>query len=110
MTETQRYLFDLHGFLHLPALLTSDEASRLLTATRAAEAHALACRESSPKWRSVWGPEYWQSREHGYFAHGSNAHGQTLMIEDFWLFPDAFDFLIGHGATMQLVDSIVPKP
>lgn len=110
MTETQRYLFDLQGFIHLPSLLTREEAGRLLTATKAVEAQALSCRESSKKWRAVWGPEYWQNAEYGYFAFGSNAHGQTLMIEDFWLYPDAFDFLIGHPKTLELVNAIVAAP
>lgn len=107
MTEMQRYLFDLQGFLHVPGLLTGDETRRTLEATRELEAHALGCRERSPRWRSVWGPEYWRNEPHGYFAHGSNERGQTLMVEDFWLYPTAFDFLIGHPATTALIAPIL---
>lgn len=107
MTETQRYLFDLQGYIHIPGLLTPLETASLLAATKELEAHALACRDNSPRWKSVWGPEYWQNEPHGYFAHGSNAHGQTLMIEDFWLYPRAFDFLIGHQGATTLVNAIL---
>ena len=110
MNPTQRYLFDLQGFLHLPGLLTRDETQRLLTATKQLEEDALACRAESKKWKSVWGPEYWQNQRHGYFAFGDRAHGQTLMVEDFWLYPDAFDMLIGHGPTRAIVAGAVASP
>jgi len=35
------------------------------------------------------------------------ADGQTLMVEDFWLYPDAFDFLIGDRRTMSFVRRII---
>ncbi|MCX5658211.1 MAG: phytanoyl-CoA dioxygenase family protein [Planctomycetota bacterium] len=109
MTPTQQYLFDLQGFLHLPGLLSPDEAGSLLDASQRLERDALACAATGPKWKSVWGPEYWQHPQHGYFAHGSNGAGQTLMVEDFWHFPSAFDFLVGHEPTMKIVRGAVQR-
>lgn len=103
MNATQQYLFDLQGYIHLPGLLSRDEAGQLHEASQRLERDALACAGTSPRWKSIWGPEYWQSRAHGYFAHGSNNHGQTLMVEDFWHFPSMFDRLIDHPATMAIV-------
>lgn len=107
MTETQRYLFDLQGYLHLPGLLDATTTRNLLAAAQALEAEALACQAGAPRWRSVWGPEYWQHPAHGYFAHGSQQHQATLMVEDFWLYPAAFDVLVGHPGTTALVDALL---
>ena len=108
MDDCERYLFDLSGFLHIPGLLSATEAQRLHEAAVELEAHALACQHDSPRWRAVWGPEYWQNQQHAYFAHmGGPADAKTLMIEDFWLYPDAFDVLIGHDRTMSYVRRII---
>lgn len=107
MTPTQQYLFDLQGYLHLPGLLTPEQAGTLLDAAKRLERDALESASTSPKWKSVWGAQYWQNPKHSYFAHGSNNHGQTLMVDDFWHFPDAFDFLIDYAPTLAIVRSVV---
>ena len=111
MNDAERYLIDLQGYLHIPGLLTPDQAQQLLAAAIALEQHALACRENSPRFKSVWGPEYWQNQEHKYFSYSSAPNpGHTLMVEDFWLFPDAFDCLIGHPRTMDYIRRFVHGP
>ena len=108
MDDRERYLFDLSGFLHIPGLLSASEARRLYEAAVELEEHALACRHDSPKWRAVWGHEYWQNKKHSYFAQMNGAEdARTLMIEDFWLYPDAFDMLIGHDRTLSYVRRII---
>ncbi len=108
MDDCERYLFDLSGFLHIPGLLSATEAQRLYEAAVELEEHALACQHDSPKWRAVWGPEYWQNQQYAYFAQmGGPAAAKTLMIEDFWLYPEAFDMLIGHDRTMSYVRRII---
>ena len=110
MNESERYLFDLQGFIHIPALLSPNEAKRLHMAAIELEQHALTCRNNSPQWQAVWGHKYWQNKEHSYFAHLSGeTNGGSLMVEDFWLYPNAFDFLIGHSRTMSYVKQILPK-
>lgn len=107
MNDTEHYLFDLQGYLHIPGMLTADEAGRMLTASRALEQDALACRDTSSLWKTVWGAEYWRSEAHGYFASGEISEGKYLMAEDFWLYPDAFDVLVGHERTMTYMRRIV---
>ena len=110
MNESERYLFDLQGFLYIPSLLSSDEAARLHVAALELEQHALSCRNNSTQWQAVWGHKYWQNEEHSYFANLSGeANKETLMVEDFWLYPNAFDFLIGHYRTMSYVNRIIQK-
>ncbi len=48
MDDRERYLFDLSGFLHIPGLLSTNEAQRLYEAAVELEEHALACRHESP--------------------------------------------------------------
>ena len=108
MDDCERYLFDLSGFLHIPGLLSATEAQRLYEVAVELEEHALACQHDSSKWRAVWGPEYWQNQQYAYFAQmGGPADAKTLMIEDFWLYPEAFDMLIGHDRTMSYVRRII---
>ena len=108
MDDCERYLFDLSGFLHIPGLLWATEAQRLYEAAVELEEHALSCQHDSPRWRAVWGPEYWQNQQYAYFAQmGGPAAAKTLMIEDFWLYPEAFDMLIGHDRTMSYVRRII---
>src|SRR5262249_8365571 len=109
--DTERYLFDLSGYVTIPGLLDAGEAAVLLQACRDLEEDALACApaesSASPRWKAVWGPEYWQSPEHGYFASGARKEGGTLMVEDFWNYSPAFDFLISHPATLAYVRRLV---
>ncbi len=107
MNDSERYRFDIQGFLHIPNMLSDEEAARLLTACRELEKDALACQESASRWQTVWGSESWCNDEHGYFAHGQVAEGKTLLVEDFWCYPDAFDFLVGHDRTMGYIRRIV---
>jgi len=109
MNDVERYNFDRMGYLHIPALLTRDETRRLYDASIALEADALACRERSPKHMAMYGMAYWQNQKHGYYAHGNRADGQTLMVEDFWLYPGEFDFLVGHERTLAYVKRVL-KP
>lgn len=110
MDDRERYDFDRCGYLHIPGLLSRGEAANLLDASQALEEHALACRENAPRWKSIWGPEYWQNPEFGYFASGERAAGSTLMVEDFWHFPTAFDMLIGHPRTMEYIRRVIRGP
>ena len=111
MTDLEAYQFDLAGHLHIRAMLSADQAAALHEACIALEADALACREHAPHWTAIWNDmDYWQSEAHGYFAFGERAEGKTLMVEDFWLWPDVFDALIGHERTTQYINRIVPQP
>jgi hypothetical protein len=108
MNDTERYLFDLQGYLHIPGLLTPDQTQRACEAACALEHDARGCQTDAPQWRSVWGPQYWQHPHHRYFAGNSGPPaGPTLIVEDFWLYPQAFDFLIGHERTMAYIRRIV---
>src|SRR5205807_250157 len=98
MNDTERFLFDCHGYLHIPGLLRADEVAALLEASRGLERHALACETVSPKFRAIIGFEYWQSLEYGYYATYADTSdsNRTLVVDDFWLYSSMFDLLVGH--------------
>lgn len=107
MNAVDQYNFDRQGFIHIPALLSKTEADTLLTACKALEADAVGCRERAPKFRAIWGNHCWRSPEHGYFALGNQAENDTIIVDDFWLFPQSFDMLIDHAPTMDYIRDIV---
>lgn len=109
MNDTERFLFDCQGFIHIPAFLAASEVSALLETSKQLEQHALACEHSSPRFRAIINFEYWQSLEFGYFATYADTEpgSRTLVIDDFWLFSDGFDMLVGHEPTMRYVRRLI---
>jgi hypothetical protein len=109
MNDTERFLFDCQGFLHIPSFLPPAEVATLLRASQELERHALACEARSPRFRSIIGFEYWKNEEFGYLSTycGTQPAHRTLVIDDFWLFPDAFDMLVGHEPTMRYVKRLI---
>ena len=107
MNAIDQYNFDRLGYLHIPGLLSKDQAALLHQSAQALEADALAAQPTATKFRALWGNNVFQSPTHGYYFLGKKAPKETLIIDDFWLFPDAFDFLIGHEPTLAYIREIV---
>lgn len=110
MTDTEVYEFDRQGYLVIPQLLTPAETASLSAAIDALEAHALERLDQPPRKQSLWGPNYHANPDLGYHAWGSNAHGETLMVEDFFNADPAFDVLVDHAPTMGYIRRIVQGP
>src|SRR5437763_994669 len=109
MDDIERFLFDCQGFIRIPRFLSSSEVELLLNASKRLEEHALACEKHSPKFRAIINFEYWQNQEFGYFATyaDTNSDNRTLVVDDFWLFSEDFDFLVGHVPTMRYVERLI---
>jgi hypothetical protein len=109
MNDTERFLFDCHGFIHIENFLGLAEIKALLETSKALEQHSQACEHNSPRFRSIIGFEYWQSKEFGYLATycDTPADGRTLVIDDFWLYSSVFDVLVGHERTMKYVRRLI---
>lgn len=109
MNDTERFLFDCHGYLHIPAFLQPSEVEGLLSASKELERHAIDCETISPRFRSIIGFEYWRNDQFGYLATyaDTSAIDRTLVVDDFWLFSSAFDMLIGHEPTMNYVRRLI---
>lgn len=110
MTDIEQYEFDRQGFLVLPDFLTDEEVNRLVPAIDELERHAIEHYQLEPRKMSkkdVRKREYHFNRERGYHVHGGHQYGQTLLIEDFFNFDSAFDFLVNHPKTMSYIRKIV---
>jgi len=105
LTETEKYEFDRQGFIILPDFLTQQEVDCLKPAIQKLEKHAREHYQLEP--RNVRKPNYHFNPEGGYHVTGGHQHGQTLIIEDFFNFDPAFDFLVNHSKTMDYIDGIV---
>ena len=109
MTDIEKYEFDRLGYLVLPGLLGTDDVTRLARAIDEVEAHALARVAQPPRKKSAWGPEYHVNAEKGYYASGERREGSTLIIEDFFNADPAFDLLVNHARTMDIIRGIVQE-
>jgi len=94
LTETEKYEFDRQGFIVLPDFLTQQEVDCLKPAIQKLEKHARKNYQLEP--RNARKPNYHFNLEGGYHVTGGHQHGQTLIIEDFFNFDPAFDFLVNH--------------
>lgn len=111
MNDAERYLFDLYGYIHIPAMLTPHETQTLFEAAQALVHDAVACRDRTPHWRVPrFNLDCWQSPQYGYFALATPDTGHLVIIDDFWLYPDAFDLLIAHEQTMAYIRRIIQGP
>jgi len=110
MDTREKYEFDRQGFLVIPGMLTYAEVTSLSAAIDQLEAHALAHVLLPPRRVSLWGIDVHRNPEKGYYAHGSAGEGNTLIVEDFFNTDAAFDFLVYHRRTMDIINDIVQGP
>ena len=109
VNETERFVFDCQGFIHIREFLQKSEVDSLLAACLQLERHARDCEDSAPRLMATSDFEFWRDREFGYFATNANTDPEngTLLIDDFWLFPNAFDLLVGHPRTMAYARELI---
>ena len=109
MNATEKFLFDCHGFIHVPKLLPPRTAQRLLTACKELEADARTCEAGAARFRVNCGFDFWRNDRFGYLATDCNTPpgAATLLIDDFWLFSDDFDLLVGHEPTQAYVRELI---
>jgi hypothetical protein len=120
--EVSRYEFDRLGYLVVPGLLSPDQVSSLLAAVDRLEERALARIDDPPRKRGLWTSttdwDHHHDAELGYYAtdfgsglrDGSSREGTTLVIEDFFNADPAFDALVDHPGTMDVIGDIVQGP
>jgi hypothetical protein len=108
MNDVEQYLFDLYGYIHIPQMFDPEETKRLYEAAQALVADAESCRNRTPHSAIPrFHVDCWQNPEYGYFALADLRTDQLYIIDDFWLYPDAFDGLIGHERTMTYIRRII---
>lgn len=109
MNDIEKYEFDRLGYLVIPDMLIASEAQSLAAAIDALEEHALAHVDQPPRKKSAWGAEYHYNVEKGYYVQGERKEGATIIIEDFFNADPAFDMLVDHPRTMDLICGIIQE-
>ncbi|MDA0840704.1 MAG: phytanoyl-CoA dioxygenase family protein [Planctomycetota bacterium] len=107
MNDFEKYEFDRQGYLVIKAMLTPEEVASLSGAVDELESDALEHVDEPPRKALFWGGESHFNEAKGYFVHGSNQKGATLLVEDFWNSSSAFDFLVNHPRTLDYVNAAV---
>ena len=107
MNDIEKYEFDRLGYAVIPNLLTPEQVASLVPMVEALEEHAVAHVDQPPRKMSGWGRDTHRNPERGYHVHGERVEGETIIIEDFWNFDPALDFLIDLPKTMEYVNAVV---
>jgi hypothetical protein len=117
MDAVLRYEFDRLGYLVLPGFLSASEVAALSEAIDWLEEHAAENVTKPPRKAGTLYPSDWhQNPDYGYHAismpspDGSRGAGQTMIVEDFFNAHPAFDLLVDHGPTMDVISTIVQGP
>lgn len=110
MNQTEKFLFDCQGFIHIPEFLSKRTSARMLEACQRLEQHAVACEESAPRFVApTSGFEFWKGSDFGYLATRANTEpeGGTLLVDDFWLFLDGLEKFAGHEPTVAYARELI---
>ncbi|MBA3685314.1 MAG: phytanoyl-CoA dioxygenase family protein [Planctomycetes bacterium] len=107
MDDRQRYLFDLNGFLHIPALLASDQASALLAASERLERRVAGRWPVLPHRRGWMGMEGRVDPDDGIYIYGGGGPGGTWVVEDFWNADPTFHLLLDHAPTLAITRATI---
>ena len=100
MNQTEKFLFDCHGFIHIPEFLAKDEIAALQGACLRLEKHALACEDRAPRFLApTCGFEFWQGEEFGYFELADKVTtGRSLLPQN--KNPDALELVRGKSGRL----------
>jgi hypothetical protein len=110
----RRYEFDRLGYLVLPGLLSAGELAALAEASDRLEEEALSCVREPPRKQSLWGRDCHRNADNGFHAYTSGGEGddlrgfgKTVVVEDFFNADAAYDVLVDHAPTMDVIHDIV---
>ena len=107
MTAEEQYEFDRSGYLVIPGMLSTRDVASLSEAVETLLAHAEEHLDAPPRVRSRSGAEYHRDDTLGYHVQGMRGRGETLIIEDFFNADPAFDALVNHPKTMEMIRPII---
>ncbi|SKA37842.1 Phytanoyl-CoA dioxygenase (PhyH) [Enhydrobacter aerosaccus] len=111
MNESERYQFDLNGYLVIENLLSAEEVSRYLAAADELEDHFVKTIDDGPRMVGFSNISYRFDEQHQCFAYkGSGGGGLQIVVDDFLNASPAFDSLVGHTRTMAYIDELCVGP
>jgi hypothetical protein len=111
MNDTERYLFDLNGYLLVKGCLEESERRACLTAADDLEDHLARHADDEPQMVGYAGIRYrFDEKYHCHSYKGVAGGGLQYVIDDFLNASPAFDSLVNHERTMGYVREMVAGP
>jgi hypothetical protein len=110
MTEEEKYLFDLNGYILVKRLLSASEVADCLRAAKELEPRVRRTIDKEPFCTAKFGLRYHLEEELGCSWYKSDAGGTQHIVEDFINASPSFDCLINHQPTMKYVHALARGP
>jgi hypothetical protein len=111
MNETERYVFDLNGYLVVKGCLEESERKACLAAAEELEAHVAEHADDEPQLVGFADLRYRFDEKYHYHSYKSVAGGGVqYVVDDFLNASPAFDVLVNHERTMDYVRELAVGP
>src|ERR1700736_6515234 len=111
MNDTEKYLFDLNGYLHIEGLLSGEDVRACLAVVDQLEDYFQRNIDAEPQLTGFSGIRYRFNAEHGCHSYkNTSGGGLQYIIDDFLNASPAFDRIVGHEPTMQYVREVSTGP
>ena len=111
MNETERYLFDLNGYLVVKGCLKEREREACLASAVELEAHVAQHADDEPQSVGFAGIQHRFDEKYKYHSYKSvSGGGVQYVVDDFLNTSPAFDILVNHERTMDFVREMVVGP
>lgn len=111
MNETEKYQFDLNGYLLVKGILTPDQVQACLRAADELAQHMAANIDAPPQFRSPFNLDYrFDDRYQCHSYKTESGGGLQYVIDDFLNASDAFDVLVNHEPTMRYIRELCAGP
>lgn len=111
MNESEKYLFDLNGYLVVKNLLSAQEAAACLAAADSMQEHLEKNIDVGPLHLGHSSIRYRFDEKYQCHCYKNQmGGGAQYIIDDFLNASPAFDALVNHRATMAYVEELIPSP
>ncbi len=111
MKDTEKYLFDLNGYLLVKGLLSEDEARKYLAAADTLEKHIEKHIDAEPQFLGHSSIRYRFDKEFNCYSYKNQmGGGLQYVVDDFLNASSEFDSVVNHAATMRYVEELAPGP
>ena len=111
MDDTERYLFDLNGYLLVKGCLSEIDLHACLAAADQLEEHIKLHADDEPQLRGFAGIPYrFDERYQCHSYKSTSGGGLQYVVDDFLNASPAFDVLVNHEKTMGYVREMIAGP
>jgi hypothetical protein len=111
MDDTERYLFDLNGYLLVKGMLSRQEVVAFDAASDQLESYVAEHIDDGPRMTGFAGIQYRFDERYGYHSYKNTAGGGLqYIVDDFLNASPGFDLLVNHAKSMDYVKEMIAGP